>query len=64
MHWKTKRLVGTAIAAAAPYLAVTFVHLDATEMFSTEFMRVIFLIWTPALAVITYTYPGWSWSND
>lgn len=59
MNWKTKRAVGTALAAAIPYFAMTFIGWDWGWPLSSVDTRYFLLFFSGASGAVTYTYPGW-----
>jgi hypothetical protein len=61
MNWKTKRAVGTALAATIPYFGMAFVGWDIAWPLATETTRYFLLFFTGSAAAVTYTYPGWRW---
>lgn len=61
MDWKTKRLIGTAVWAIAPYLAMSFIAFDFAYAFSDPSGRCYLLIGTAFCATMAYTYPRWAW---
>lgn len=61
MHWKTKRLIGTAIVSAIPFLGITFVAWDFAAPLATESARAGLLFLTLFVAGAAFTFPGWDW---